>query len=104
MAEVTWSSAARDDLAAIRDYYARNSPGYARSVLAKLFAAVENLAVFPQMGRAVPEIEDPAFREVIVEDYRVVDLVTGEEADASVDLLAIAHSRQDLVGKLSRRS
>ncbi|MEM8557751.1 MAG: type II toxin-antitoxin system RelE/ParE family toxin [Bacteroidota bacterium] len=104
MAEVIWSSAAREDLAAIRDYYARTSPGYARSILTKLFAAIENLATFPRIGRAVPEIEDAAFREVIVEGYRVVYLVTGEEVDASVDLLAIAHSRQDLTRKLSRRS
>ena len=56
------------------------------------------------MGRQVPEIEEEAFREVIVEGYRVVYLVTGEEESVEVEVLAIAHGRQDLMRKLSRRS
>ena len=104
MAVVAWSSAARQDLAAIRDYYEGSSPGYARTVVGKLFGAVTNLELFPRMGRQVLEIEEEAFREVIVEGYRVVYLVTGEEESTEVEVLAIAHSRQDPMRKLSRRS
>ncbi|QXD16943.1 type II toxin-antitoxin system RelE/ParE family toxin [Rhodocaloribacter litoris] len=104
MALVRWSWAARQDLAAIRDYYESSSPGYARTVISKLFGAVTNLELFPRIGREVPEIENDAFREVIVEDYRIVYLVTGQEEETEVEVLAIAHSRQDLVKKLSRRS
>ncbi|MGI9174905.1 MAG: type II toxin-antitoxin system RelE/ParE family toxin [Rhodothermales bacterium] len=104
MALVRWSSAARQDLAAIRDYHESSSPGYARTIVSKLFGAVTNLELFPRMGRQVPEIEEEAFREVIVEGYRVVYLVTGEEERVEVEVLAIAHSRQDLMRKLSRRS
>ena len=104
MAVVTWSSAARQDLATIRDYYESDSPGYARTIVGKLFSAVTNLELFPRMGRQVPEIEEEAFREVIAEGYRVVYLVTGEGESVEVEVLAIAHSRQDLVRKLSRRS
>ena len=103
MAVVSWSSAARQDLVAIRDYYEQSSPGYARTIISKIFGTVSNLEVFPRMGREVPEIEDEAFREVIVEGYRVVYLMTGEEEAEAVEVLAIAHSRQDLMRKLSRR-
>lgn len=104
MAVVRWSSTARQDLAAVRDYYERSSPGYARTIISKLIDAVTNLELFPRVGREVPEIEDSAFREVIVESYRVVYLVTGEGESAGIEVLTIAHGRQDLLKKLSRRS
>lgn len=72
MAVVSWPSAARQDLVAIRDYYEQSSPGYARTVISKILGTVSNLEAFPRKGREVPEIEDEAFREVIVEGYRVV--------------------------------
>ncbi len=104
MALVRWSSAAKQDLAAIRDYYESSSPSYARTVISKLFGSVTNLKQFPRMGREVPEIEDEAFRELIVEGYRIVYLVAGEEEETEVEVLTIAHGRQDLLKKLSRRS
>jgi plasmid stabilization system protein ParE len=55
------------------------------------------------MGRQVPELESATFREVIVEEYRLVYMVRGEGDSASVDVLAVAHGRQDLRKKLSRR-
>ena len=103
MAVVSWSSAARQDLASVRDYYERSSPGYTRTIISKLFGAVAKLELFPRMGREVPEIEDAAFRELIVEGYRIVYLVTGEGESAAVEVLTIAHGRQDLLKKLSRR-
>jgi plasmid stabilization system protein ParE len=35
-------------------------------------AAVERLAVFPESGRIVPEFRDPALREVLWRNYRIV--------------------------------
>ncbi|HEU0168080.1 MAG TPA: type II toxin-antitoxin system RelE/ParE family toxin [Chloroflexota bacterium] len=45
----------------------QRSPG----VTANL-AAAERLEVFPESGRIVPERQDPAVREVIVQPYRLV--------------------------------
>ena len=103
MALIRWSPAAKKDLSAIRDYYENSSPSYTRSIISKLYEAVSRLEMFPRMGRQVPELESETFRELIVEGYRIVYLVMGEEEEAEVDVLAIAHSRQDLLKKLSRR-
>ncbi len=103
MALVRWSPAAKQDLGVIRDYYESSSPSYTRSIISKLYEAVSRLEMFPRMGRQVPELESETFRELIVEGYRIVYLVIGEEEEAEVDVLAIAHSRQDLAKKLSRR-
>ena len=54
---------------------------------------------FPRLGRNVPELELESFRELIVAGYRVVYLLSEED----VNVLVIAHSRQDLIKKLSRR-
>ena len=99
MALVSWSSEAKGDLADIVAYYEDRSPEYARAVVRQLYEAVTRLEHFPRMGRTVPELGLESFRELLVAGYRVVYLVREEE----VDILVIAHSRQDLLKKLSRR-
>jgi plasmid stabilization system protein ParE len=69
---IRWSSQAADDLEAIRSFIGRDSPYYARLVVQRIAAAIDQLATFPQMGRVVKEIGDPSVREVIVGAYRVV--------------------------------
>jgi len=69
-----------------------------------LFEAASRLETFPRIGRQVPELESATFREVIVEEYRLVCMVRGEGEEATIDVLALAHSRQDLRKKLSRRN
>ena len=96
---VNWSAEAKRDLADIVDYYEDRSPEYARALVRQIYASVGRLEQFPQMGRYVPELSLKSFRELIVAEYRVVYLVSNEE----VDILVIAHSRQDLIKKLSRR-
>ena len=96
---VNWSAEAKRDLADIVDYYEDRSPEYARALVRQIYESVGRLEQFPQMGRYVPELSLKSFRELIVAEYRGVYLVSNEE----VDILVIAHSRQDLIKKLSRR-
>ena len=72
MSEIRWSPQAADDLEAIRDFIARDSPYYAKLVVQRLVAAIETFATSPQLGRVVPELRDPSAREVIVGAYRIV--------------------------------
>jgi len=37
-----------------------------------VLAAVERLADFPNSGRLVPELKDPAIREILFGSYRIV--------------------------------
>jgi plasmid stabilization system protein ParE len=69
---VQWTLQAVEDLAAIRDFIARDSKHYAEVVIERLLAAVEQLARFPDSGRVVPELEHPEIREVIRRPYRIV--------------------------------
>lgn len=69
---VRWSAQAVDDLQEIHDYIARQSPRYAAVVAGRLVAAVDRVREFPESGRIVPELNEPAVREVIHGAYRIV--------------------------------
>ena len=98
MANVRWSEGAVDDLRAVGDYFERTSRQYARSVVARLYGAVDVLADHPRLGRVVPEVDLDHVREIVREGYRIVYL----ESDDSVEVLAVLHGRQDLGQKLRR--
>ncbi len=72
MKRLVWSPRSLQDLLAIRDYIARDSPHYADLTVRRVFDAVERLARFPESGRLVPELRPRDIREVIVGSLRVV--------------------------------
>jgi toxin ParE1/3/4 len=96
VAEVRWSKQALRDLDAIGEYFERSSPQYARSLVARLYAAGAALASFPLMGRQVPEVEVEHVRELVREGYRIVYVALEDR----VEVLAVLHGRQDLRKKL----
>jgi plasmid stabilization system protein ParE len=100
VARVIWSPQALADLEAIGDHLAREAPAYAQAFVDSLFAAVERLEVFPNSGRAVPEIEDAALREVIHKGYRIFHIVSSseEETEAEVEILSVFHSTRQFGG------
>lgn len=69
MGEVRWTRKALRDLSAIGHYLEQTSPQYARTIVARLYASVEVLAEFPDLGRKVPEVELKHIRELIREGY-----------------------------------
>jgi plasmid stabilization system protein ParE len=82
---VLWSEEAVRDLEAIHAFIARNSPRYAATVAGRLVVAVDRLRMFPESGRMVPELADPAVREVIHGSYRIVY----EQREGAVEVLTV---------------
>jgi len=70
MAEARWTAQAADDVEAITDFIAVDSPHYSTLSAKAVVTAVERLAAFPRSGRIVPEVRDPAVREIILVNYR----------------------------------
>ncbi|MFC1805806.1 type II toxin-antitoxin system RelE/ParE family toxin [Planctomycetota bacterium] len=87
MAEVRWTSQAADDLVAITDFIAQDSPHYASLFAMDVLAAVETLQAFPSSGRAVPEAKNPSLREILLGNYRIVYRVARD----LVEILTIHH-------------
>ncbi|MBD3320021.1 MAG: type II toxin-antitoxin system RelE/ParE family toxin [Chitinivibrionales bacterium] len=56
----------------ICNYIARDSERYAAIFAQRVFASIELLTDFPEMGRIVPEYDNPSLREKIFGNYRIV--------------------------------
>lgn len=70
--ELIWSNVALARLIEIRNGLAEKDPRAARKVLRLLLARAAQLADFPNLGRAVPELPASEFRELIEKQYRIV--------------------------------
>lgn len=70
MTEVRWTPQAADDLQAIYDFIARDSPHYAQLTVEDILSAIDRLEQFPLMGRHVPERPREDLRELIKPPHR----------------------------------
>ena len=88
MTPLIWTRRAIEDVQSIQRFIEKDSPHYAQLISQQLIAAVERLPVFPQSGRIVPEIDDPAIREIIQGSCRIVyRLIQGE-----IHILTVHHA------------
>jgi toxin ParE1/3/4 len=78
--EIRWTPQAADDLQAIHDFIARDSPRYARAAMERVVAAIDQLEAFPTCGRIVPEYRQADVRELIERPYRIAYRRRGESA------------------------
>ena len=81
MTPVRWTPQAAEDLAAIRDFIARDSPRYATLVVERIVTAVDVLEQFPLSGRIVPERSREDLRELVRPPYRIVYRVLEDRLD-----------------------
>jgi len=94
---VKWSRPARMDLKQIHDYIAKDSRYYAKKVVQTIVEKTEELMVFPEIGRIVPEIDDPNIRELFVYSYRLIYEITPHR----IEILAVIHGRRDFFEKIT---
>ena len=87
MSRIVWTLQAVEDVEAIRDYIARDSPRYGKLVAERIVASVERLAEFPESGRVVPELQQESLREVLNGSYRIVYRLAGSD----VQVLTVFH-------------
>lgn len=91
MMEIFWTETAKKDLQHIYDFIAEDSVLYANRFIDKLINEVENLCVFPKIGRIVPEIDDINIREILYRSYRVIYKIV----DNRIYITQISHTAQE---------
>ena len=69
---IALAPSARGDLRDIVRYISLDSPDRAIAFGQFLVGSIRRLGDFPEMGRIVPEFDDPAIREIVVRTYRVI--------------------------------
>ena len=87
---VIWSDEALADVAAIKDYIARDSVANARKVVGRIELAADRLADFPYAARMIPEFQDPNRRETFVYEYRLMYRVE----DDHICIMRVVHGRR----------
>jgi plasmid stabilization system protein ParE len=92
MLSLYWTPGAVSDLKSLVVYIAKADPGAAKKMAARIKKAVGMLPEFPDIGRMVPEFDNPVVRELLVRPYRVVY----KRDPNDLKILAIVHSRRDL--------
>lgn len=89
---VVWSEAARLELEQAIAHIARERPLAAAALLDRVLEAARSLSLFAQRGRIVPERDDPALRELLVDPFRLIYRIRTRD----VTVLACIHQRRDL--------
>ena len=92
--QVVWTRGAQREFGEAVEYIAQDSTGAALHFLDDALSAVRSLESLALRGRPVPEINDPALREILVHRYRLMYLVLPD----SVEILAFIHSARDFEG------
>jgi toxin ParE1/3/4 len=94
--KIVWTDEASESLAALHAYIAHDSPTYASRFVDRLLGAVDQLEIFPDLGRRVPEApaEEPDLREILFQTYRI--LYRREEE--RILIVTVLHGSRDLAG------
>jgi toxin ParE1/3/4 len=92
--KVVWSPLAELRTAEAFAYIANARPSAAARWLDRLLNAVATLVEYPDCGRAVPELQRPDIRELIVAPYRVMY----RRDPKRVVVLTVRHGRRQFDG------
>jgi len=92
MSKVLWMPSALDDLQNIQEFIAKDSVYYANKFVDEAFNATEQIEMFPEIGRVVPEIGIPTIREIIHGAYRIIY----ELVDNKINIIAMVHVKRIL--------
>jgi plasmid stabilization system protein ParE len=75
----------------VADYIAQDSRHYAAALVREVRDAARSLATFAERGRIVPELNDPAVRELLVGRYRLIYRL----GESTVQIAAFVHGARD---------
>ncbi|MBI4778139.1 type II toxin-antitoxin system RelE/ParE family toxin [Candidatus Desantisbacteria bacterium] len=87
---IRWSPKAALHLEQICEYISQDSEIYASIFAKKVLLTIEDIALFPRIGRIVPEYNNPNLRERIYGNYRIVYRLK----DGIIEIAAICHGAQ----------
>jgi toxin ParE1/3/4 len=93
---VRWSYTSKLDLLQINNYIAKDSIYYAKKVVNDIINKTEDIAVFPNMGSKVEEIEEKGLRQIVIYSYRVIYRIVEDD----INILAIVHCKRNLTNDM----
>lgn len=92
--KISFSNSALEDLKEVQSYYNEQEvPEVGSRHLTEIFERVESLPDNPQLGRVVPEFDEPHIREIIRPPYRVVYMLDSK----SIQIIRVWRSERLLI-------
>ena len=92
--KISFSNSALEDLKEVQAYYNEQEvPEVGSRHLTEIFESVESLPDNPQLGRVVPEFDEPHIREIIRPPYRVVYMLDSK----SIQIIRVWRSERLLI-------
>ena len=88
MAQLIWAPSALKDIDTIATYIAKDSIQAAENIVELFFDKAEVLVKHPGLGKPVPEINDPVFREILVSRYRIIYEIAGNK---TINIITVHH-------------
>ncbi|SRR5579885_2913492 len=89
-AALIWSGEALDEIDALAEFIARDSPHHAQRVVEGSFELGDKPREFPLAGRTVPELGDSQVRERFLYSYRLIYEIRADR----IEVLAVLHGRR----------
>jgi len=77
--KIIWAGEALKNIIEIENYISQDNPSKAIEFTDFLIRKCEYLINHPEMGRVVPELNNPDIRALIVKNYRIVYRVSEDE-------------------------
>ena len=90
--KIVWSKLSIKNLESLKLYIAQDSLSYAEVFISKLMKLTENLQLFPQIGRKVPERDDNNLREIVYHHYRIIYYIN----NINIEIITVVHGSQQL--------
>lgn len=76
----------------IKKYIKKDSEYYANKTIADIYKKIENLKLFPSMGRYIPEFNSKEIRELIYKSYRIIYKFDSK----NIYILRVYHHARDI--------
>lgn len=93
MVKINWTPQSRNDLVAIAEYIAQDSPKYAKIQVQRIRQRVRQLQRFTNSGRIVPEYKTGDIKELILGNYHIIYRIASSD---QVDVLTVHHAARRL--------
>ncbi len=93
--KVSWTETAENDLRAVVEYYADESPSRALNMLSKIKQKCSDLKLLPERGRVVPELKEfniLQYHELVIDNWRVIYKISENQ----VYVLSVIDSRRNV--------
>jgi len=85
---VSFTESAYADLEDIENYISEDSPAVARKFISRIFDRIDQLYMYPESGKFLPEIKDNKLCELLLNKYRIIYRIVDEE---HIDVIRVIH-------------